>query len=187
MENRFDQLARSLAGATSRREALRRLGGFLAGTFAATLGMGEVWGQGDQGGGQADPCRVACRRCSGRARDKCLVACYACPSPGYLCGSCGRVACCTGGKVCSGGRCVCPTGSTDCGGTCVDRQSDSGNCWTCGNVCTGGTFCNSGVCQCPGGTTDCGGTCVALDSDPKNWGACSHPSADGLTWRGAAG
>jgi uncharacterized repeat protein (TIGR01451 family) len=40
----------------------------------------------------------------------------------------------------------CPTGQTDCGGICVDLQTDSQNCGTCGNSCPSGYTCSSGGC-----------------------------------------
>lgn len=65
----------------------------------------------------------------------------------------------------------CPPGQTDCGGTCVDVQSDPVNCGGCGNYCPTGR-CAQGACACPDGLTDCGGSCVDLQADPNNCGAC---------------
>jgi hypothetical protein len=39
MDHRFDDLAKALAGGMSRREAMRRMGGGLAGTLLAALGL----------------------------------------------------------------------------------------------------------------------------------------------------
>src|SRR4051794_16071541 len=44
MENRFDALAKALADSVSRREALSRLGGGLAGLLLAAVGLGKAWG-----------------------------------------------------------------------------------------------------------------------------------------------
>ena len=44
MENQFDALAKSLAGSVSRREALARLGGGVAGLLLAAVGLGKAWG-----------------------------------------------------------------------------------------------------------------------------------------------
>ncbi len=40
----------------------------------------------------------------------------------------------------------CATGLTDCSGACVDTDTDSDNCGTCGNACTVGQTCVAGVC-----------------------------------------
>jgi hypothetical protein len=74
MENRFDKLAKALAGEISRREALRQAGGVLAGALLASLGLRPAWGQSP---------RVDCVRwCeewySGRRRGECLRACAVC-------------------------------------------------------------------------------------------------------------
>ena len=52
---------------------------------------------------------------------------------------------------------TCESGLTDCGGTCVDLQSDLNNCGACGEICESGLVpveCRSGVCEranCPVG------------------------------------
>lgn len=43
MEHRFDQLAKDLFRGLSRREALRRLGGTLAGGLFDSLGLDRAW------------------------------------------------------------------------------------------------------------------------------------------------
>jgi hypothetical protein len=88
------------------------------------------------------------------------------------CGGCGIV--CSGGRTCQNLVCTCPAGTTDCGGECVDTQSDDNNCGACGNVCSGGKSCENGVCTCPSGGTDCGGTCSDGYSDPNNCGRCGN-------------
>src|SRR5205814_7328872 len=76
MENRFDELTKTLAGEppgdgapVSRREALRKVGLGLVGALLASLGMGTAWGDpgghgGGSGGGGNSPCGVYCRRFS---------------------------------------------------------------------------------------------------------------------------
>lgn len=177
MENRFDELTRALGAATSRREALRRIGGFVGGTLLAFTGLDGAWARSRHG----DACKAACRRCSPGKRQQCIDVCRACPSTTLLCGPCGGVTCCGGGKVCSGGRCLCPTGYTDCGGACVDLRYDAYNCGACGRVCAGGTVCSNGVCVCPPGLTDCGGTCVDLASDPSHCGVCGNACSNPAT------
>ena len=88
------------------------------------------------------------------------------------CGGCGIV--CSGGRTCQNLVCTCPAGTTDCGGECVDTQSDDNNCGACGNVCSGGKSCQGGVCTCPNAGTDCGGVCIDEFSDRNNCGACGN-------------
>jgi hypothetical protein len=45
MEHRFDAQAKALADSVSRREALARLGGGVAGLLLATFGSGRAWSQ----------------------------------------------------------------------------------------------------------------------------------------------
>jgi len=59
MANRFDELARILAGNISRREALQRLGAGLAGTLMLSLGLAkDASAQSGQGG---SACVVFCK------------------------------------------------------------------------------------------------------------------------------
>src|SRR5208337_3872196 len=51
----------------------------------------------------------------------------------------------------------CQAGQAMCNGTCVDLQTSSHHCGTCGNVCGSGTSCTNGMCTAQampeGGTT----------------------------------
>ena len=50
------------------------------------------------------------------------------------------------GYTCQAGTCACePSGL--CGGRCVDRQTDSDHCGSCGRRCTAGTVCRAGDCH----------------------------------------
>lgn len=72
----------------------------------------------------------------------------------------------TSGTVCSvqGGSCdgtgvcvnppTCPSGQIMCTNVCVNTQSSTQNCGSCGNVCPSGQACNTGVCVSP--PTTCG-------------------------------
>ncbi|QRN97467.1 hypothetical protein JRI60_52540 [Archangium violaceum] len=73
-------------------------------------------------------------------------------------------------------RCpVCTVGTTSCGGTCVNLQSDPANCGACGNSCGSCQTCVNGTCQLPTPTTSsCNGTCTDTLSDPANCGACGN-------------
>ena len=76
------------------------------------------------------------------------------------------------GYTCQNGTCVCDPANL-CGATCVDKQTDSANCGTCGHTCAAPeSACIAGACACPAGQTLCGGTCIPTDSDPSNCGGC---------------
>jgi hypothetical protein len=87
--------------------------------------------------------------------------------------------------MCTNGECqlTCGGGTTKCGTTCVDTNTDENNCGDCGKTCVTGQNCVAGVCDlvCGGGTTKCSGTCVQLNVDPNNCGSCGNscgPTAD---------
>ena len=68
---------------------------------------------------------------------------------------CSSCAACTGGRTCQGGSCQCTAGTPDvCNNMCVNRQTDSHNCGTCGHICPTGASCVSGTCTCPPGMPD---------------------------------
>lgn len=70
---------------------------------------------------------------------------------------------CDAGETCQSGECRCLAPKTACSATvCVDLQSDSANCGTCGRDCLGGA-CAAGVCQ-PVEVTS------ALSTTPKLFG-----------------
>lgn len=74
----------------------------------------------------------------------------------------------------------CPPGLVDCGGTCVDPNTDESFCGAgsdCttnpGTTCAAGEVCNSGTCEltCQSGLIDCNGTCVDPNTDEAYCGA----------------
>lgn len=79
---------------------------------------------------------------------------------------------CDSGNVCSAGQCTvsCVEGQINCGGKCVDPDTDnqycgaSGNCsgGNVGTACTSGNVCADGDCaaSCPSGQLECNGSCV---------------------------
>jgi hypothetical protein len=72
MSEAFDRLAKTLANGSTRRDILKTLGGFLAGSFL--LGFG---GRAD--GSDAEVCRNYCSPCRGAkggAHGKCMSACH---------------------------------------------------------------------------------------------------------------
>ena len=81
---------------------------------------------------------------------------------------CGSIKCLNG--LCSNGKCTCPTGTTLCSGACINLQTDSANCGSCGHTCLSGQECIAGGCKCP--DISCKGTCVDSQNDPNNCGGC---------------
>jgi hypothetical protein len=127
------------------------------------------------------------------------------PSSTASCGACGHA--CASGAICSAGACVsgqaeagpegggdaasdacvdgscaCSSGYTNCGGVCVDEQTNSAHCGGCGTACSGGMTCQSGGCACPPGSHTCSGTCVSstsLSSCGTSCSACPSPPTNG--------
>jgi hypothetical protein len=83
---------------------------------------------------------------------------------------------------------ACGPGLTDCGGICVDLQSDMNHCGACGSICESQLVpveCRGGVCEranCPVGIEYCGAVdgCRDLSSDPAHCGACGNACASGV-------
>jgi hypothetical protein len=85
---------------------------------------------------------------------------------------------------------VCPAGTTDCGGVCLDLQTDVNNCGACGNVCPEAqpgfdVGCAAGNCffmrerACAEGLSSCNEVCVNRQTDPANCGTCGNVCAPG--------
>ena len=64
---------------------------------------------------------------------------------------------CTDSQLCQNGNCAmsgstgicCPANQVNCGGSCVNLQSDANNCGSCGSTCgTNGLGCSAGQCGC---------------------------------------
>ncbi len=64
---------------------------------------------------------------------------------------------------------------TSCSGVCVDTNTDTANCGSCGTVCGAGNICVAGSCQlsCPEGTMTCSGACANVSIDPMHCGSCT--------------
>lgn len=102
------------------------------------------------------------------------------------CGTCGHA--CGSGTVCNQGVCtVCAPGSTACGSTCADLQTDPTNCGACGIECGAGATeatagCQSGTCtlSCYPGFLDCDGNSVdgcETVADKTHCGTCKTACA----------
>jgi len=138
MENRFDALAKSLADSVSRREALRRLGGGLAGMLLASLGLGKAEGA----PAPESACEKFCRECGippggGNAFGVCVSSCEAClHSSGSLPSGCPTTP--GGPVVCIGNGCGVATCGRHPGVTFGCNGSES--CY-CSPTAEGGTAC----------------------------------------------
>ena len=79
---------------------------------------------------------------------------------------------CLAGQICVNGICQinCPEGQIECGGECVDPNTNRVYCGargvcvgpSSGRECPGGEICNGGICvlNCPTNHIECGGTCA---------------------------
>ncbi|MEM9190527.1 MAG: hypothetical protein AAGF12_15185 [Myxococcota bacterium] len=76
-------------------------------------------------------------------------------------------------------RVQCDDTKAQCGGTCVDLETDPAHCGGCGIGCAPGEPCRGGVCGCEAQETACGGNCVDVRSDPQHCGACGNVCAAG--------
>lgn len=71
---------------------------------------------------------------------------------------------------------MCPAGSSLCGGTCVNLQSDPAHCGSCTTPCTALSICASGACGAP--------RCVAsaitvIETEPNDTPPIGNPLAAG--------
>ena len=171
--NRFDEIAKTLGSAVSRRAALQRAVGLAGGSLLGLFGFGKS--------ALAQSCLPGRTNCAG--------TCVNLATDPKNCGICGKV--CAAGSTCVAGACVqqpvtCPPGRVNCAGTCVNLATDPKNCGICGKVCPAGSTCVAGACvqqpvTCPPGQVNCAGTCVNLATDPKNCGMCGKVCAAGST------
>ena len=83
---------------------------------------------------------------------------------------------CPVGQGYENGVCApCASGEAICNNVCVDEQTDSNNCGSCGAACILGAICSGGVCApCPAGDAACFDVCVNTQTDPLNCGACGN-------------
>ncbi len=145
-QDRFDDLARTLASTTSRRTVLKTLAGSAAGGLLALLGVGEVAAD--------DTCKPAGKKCNKHAQccsGNCVNdTCAACPSGSKLCnGRCIPQSHCCGGGDCAYGQtcengvcltplfrglCVCNDSSTHTL-SCKDDLGCSSDSSACRDIC----------------------------------------------------
>lgn len=70
----------------------------------------------------------------------------------------------------------CEGGLEECGGECVDTDTNRDHCGVCDHECDGEEVCHDGTCllECPPGMIECFGTCVDSNSDIFNCGSCGN-------------
>ena len=154
--DRFDDLARRLAGRRSRRRALAEIAAAAVGGGLAALGLGRA-----PGSAQVLPCADTGCRCHTGAPESCtpgLVCCAADPNRPGGPGTCVAPSQCFGG-LCSNDGVVCPPACSwgancldCCSGHCgADGLCAAGPCRTAGCDCITGTLspCDEGLACCP--------------------------------------
>ncbi len=104
-------------------------------------------------------CGACGRTCVAPTGSCCAGACFDLTSSAQHCRTCATP--CPPGGVCSGAIC-CPAGQINCGGGCVNTQTDRANCGRCGVQC--------GAVD----STCCRGACRAIDRDETNCGSCDN-------------
>src|SRR5689334_9865200 len=146
-QNRFDDLTRTLATSTSRRQALKLLGGSLMGSFLGFSGLDTVFAKPKPCTANGKHCTSKTTCCSGFC-DSTTKKCTACPSRCQVLanGTCAQF--CTGvpdsctcggsgGSVCAGDS------SSPTGGVCSPNGAiNTGTCTSDIN-CPPGYFCNT--------------------------------------------
>jgi len=216
MNEPFDEFAKKVSGARTRREALRHIGvGILAATFGSLAGKASA--APNLGN---SPCAHWCTDNfpPGAARGKCISDAAKGKGPCYDCGPaatsahgplCGGV-CCASDEICEGGLCT-PAGNPDpeCSGQTCDTFvpcSDNNSDCVCASLVTGGGVCVPGstpcaslvACEadlsCPPGSVCSVGTCCG---DPvciplELHDLCVDPQETGFTaaafaWTGGGG
>jgi hypothetical protein len=96
---------------------------------------------------------------------------------------CGSLGVCPGDTVClqkgKNPQCGCPSPTQLCGtNQCVNTQTDSSNCGSCGNACAAGQSCQGGQCVVSCGSGTCPATapqCCQGIGDAANQIACCPP------------
>ncbi|MFC1612110.1 MopE-related protein, partial [Myxococcota bacterium] len=88
-------------------------------------------------------------------RVNCFATCFGRECGDDACGaSCGS---CTDPFLCESGTCECPEDLDDCGGACVDLQTNNDHCGECDNGCGTDAVCILGICSPTCGDTTCDG------------------------------
>lgn len=163
--DRFEKLARDIAG-MSRRDALRRAGGGLAGALLAAFGLGRARAQDEDG---APGCDEVCDAIYGGPNfdrpswGRCMIGCVKCPN--------------TAGGTCFGGYRSCTGPAFFC--VCFDTVEGGGFCGE-GAFCSDLPTCETSA-DCPTGWTCSANTCCSFFGFPP---ICNPPC--GTSFAGAA-
>jgi hypothetical protein len=88
----------------------------------------------------------------------------------------------TSGGQSGGSQLMCQAGLTACNGVCVNLQSESTHCGTCGTTCTAPAVCANGSCNtaCAAGFQKCGDTCTNTSTDAGHCGSCDKQCDAGV-------
>jgi len=157
---KFDELTKSLATPTSRRQAVKTLAASAFGSMLAFSGLDRVFAM-------TGRCRPGLTLCHGK--------CVNTKTDPKNCGVCGTV--CVSG-LCVNGLC-CPPGTINCNNSCCDGTCLNGTTCcptgqTCGTTCCPiGQVCLNGTTCCPAKQV-CGNTCCPSGMICKN-GQCVTP------------
>lgn len=155
----------------------------------------EHCGSCDHACGPADVCDAGeCVAECGDGRVACSRACVDLSSDPFHCGECTETcdldgACVAGDcvdacgdtcdgttEVCTNGECECRSGFFDCGGACVDVDTNPAHCGACDRGCDG-LPCGDGECQaagCDGFADQCGESCTDVSNDPLHCRECGR-------------
>lgn len=184
-DQRFDTLAKRLAGPISRRQVLKAIVATALGGLLLRSGSGAALADNSD-------CAHFCNAIypSGDAQGHCKSD----AARGHgVCTQCGPAAPVGHPNVCGVGTNTafcCPPEQPSCcdNRSCLDLQTDLTHCGTCDNACPPAPAnateqCVAGACTfvCNGGFTQCGNQCVDLNSDANNCGACGNACAPGAS------
>jgi hypothetical protein len=171
-DRRFDDLTRGLAASSTRRQALKALGGGAAGALLSVFGLRSAAAKPKAPDKKKPDC------CPKAAPTLCGRTCVDVATDPSHCGGCG--AACIPGGTCSDGACIAPpcVTSADCiqpADPCQASVCTEGVC-VLADRCPPESTCAGGVCTCPAGTTYCAAqnVCVAdcLPFEPLNPQTC---------------
>jgi hypothetical protein len=192
----FDELTKALATATTRRQALQRIGGILGGTALAGLLPGLALASNSDCAhfcnavfGKGTPAQSQCASDGAHGKGLCYTCGPASPggtkpiccqeNPNGTCTSYSSATCCPSGQTCNNGQCVaiCPP-LPACNATCPCPSGDTCCNGTCTNTQTDNNNCGSCGNICFGCTTCSGGTCVSSCGYGQNCtdGHCGGPN-----------
>jgi hypothetical protein len=188
----FDELAKQMARALSRRDAFRCVGTGLMGMFLGSLGLERA-----SGAANSD-CSTLCKTLPKAQQANCKRACTDCRGNALqICASTNsdQVACCASGASCCGGVCCssfcvngvcspCPSGQFLCNGQCCPSTNNCCGGLSCcplnqaccdgGVCCAAGQICSGGKCtSCADGRPFCGSVCC-----PTSQTCCNNTCVD---------